>query len=196
MLVVLALTLSVATAPDELARLTSGEVLSSTRTVPGSEVPETTVRAVIDAPPEKVWAIVSDCGSYKRTMPNIAESKEVSTTPGNEQGEGSVHVCRVVADMPFPFQDLVSVNRAVHTVQPGKRWQRVWKLVEGDYELNQGTWQLEPFGVDGKKTLATYILAAKPKIPLPSAMVTTISSSKLPAMMRHLREQLHARSAP
>jgi ribosome-associated toxin RatA of RatAB toxin-antitoxin module len=176
------------------ARLAAGEIIVTTRKVPGSDVPEATVRAMIDARPEKVWAIVSDCSRYKQTMPNIADSQLLKMERGpGPGGHGDVTVCRVTADLPFPFQDLVSVTRAVHTVEPGRRWQRQWQLVEGDYERNLGMWRVEPFGADSARSLVTYVIDAKPKVLLPSALVTSISHGKLPEMMKNVRARVQER---
>jgi ribosome-associated toxin RatA of RatAB toxin-antitoxin module len=187
-IVVVLSTLSAAAA-DDAARLGAGEILVTQRDVPGSDVPEATVRAVVDAPPEKVWAIVSDCGNYKTNMPNILESKQVSSTM---TPEGEIRECRVVADLPFPFPDLVSHTRGVHTIEPGKRWQRTWKLLDGDYERNSGIWRVEPFGDDGKRSLVTYVLDAKPKVPLPSSIIKAISFGKLPEMIENVRKKVKA----
>lgn len=183
----LALLVATAGSPDE-ARLAAGEILVEGRPLPGSDVPQAVARAVVDAPPEKVWAVVSDCARYQSTMPGILESKLVSS---NRKPDGSeIRVCRVVTDLPFPFDDLVSVTRGVHVVEPGRLWQRSWTLVEGDYERNNGSWRVEPFGTDGRRSLVTYIVHAKPKMALPTSMIVAASHGKLRQMMKNLREQL------
>ena len=182
----------------ERTRLAGGEILVATRPVVGSDIPEATVRAVIDAPPEIVWSIASDCANYKTTMPSIEDSRMVSSTPATA-ADGAlateVRVCRVVAHLPFPFPNLVSLTRGVHVVEPGKRWQRTWHLVEGDYERNDGKWLIEPFGDDGKRALATYVIEAKPKIFLPASLIANVQQGKLPEMMRNLRTKSAAAAA-
>lgn len=176
----IALALLLAAAPTDVERLAAGEILVKK---PGKDAVQ--VVAVIDAPPDKVWPIVSDCARYKTTMPSIADSQMLSR-------DGDTMTCRVTADIPFPFPDLVSVTRAKHTVTPD-RYERKWTMIEGDYEKNEGSWLLEPFGPTGTQTLATYSLLARPKIPLPDAMVQRVQESRLPDMMKSLRKQVVAK---
>jgi len=168
-------------AEDREAKLDRGEVLASAESVEGTRVPLAQVEAVIDAPPEKVWAIVSDCAHYARHFNRIAASKELSR-------EGNTVTCEVTTDMPFPLSDLTSVNRAVHTVDPGKRWLREWKLLRGDYDFNQGSWELVPFRGNAQRTLARYRLHAQPKVGLPQGLVQAAQERNLPGVMHRLRE--------
>lgn len=174
----------VAAAPDaaDAARLAAGDVLVR------KPAPDTVrIIAVIDAPPEKLWAIITDCGNYKTTMPGIAAS-ELLTADGNTM------TCKVTADVPFPLPDLVSVTRVTLKVS-ADRFERTWTLVEGDYDRNEGSWLLERHGPDGKKTLATYTVNAKPRLPLPESVVKRAQESKLPDMMRSLRARVTAPAA-
>ena len=195
------LIVALAVVAKEPANLGKGDVVVTTRLIAGSPIPEATTKAVVDAAPEAIWTIISDCANYKTTMPSIEDSKQVfSGPPTAADGENAVEVrnCRVVADLPFPFPDLVSVTRGVHRVVPGKSWQRQWKLVEGDYVVNEGMWLLEPFGDTGDRTLVTYVIHAQPKIFLPDSLVTSIEESRLPEMMKNLRAKAAkvARVAP
>ncbi len=161
----------------ERARLDAGEVLvSGAPAVDGA--PASMARAVIDAPPEKVWPLVWDCSRFARTMPLIAESELVEHTANST-------LCRVVTDLPFPLPDLTSVSRAVLEVEPGVRWRRTWKMVEGDYAVNQGSFTLLPWGAG--KTLAVYQIAARPKVPVPDALLAKAQTDRLPEMMARLR---------
>lgn len=187
---VLAAAFTLAAASPDDAKLAAGEVVTSLRKVPGSDVEEATAKAVIDAAPEKVWALVSACAGYKHNMPSIVESAELSRVPAKESdGPNAVEItkCKVVADLPFPLSDLTSVTRGVHTIEPGKLWRRQWTLIEGDYTRNEGSWTLVPWG-DGTKTLATYRIHAEPKVPLPAPLMASVQQGKLPEVMKKLRE--------
>lgn len=167
----------------ERARLDTGEVLVSTGLPGASGVPANLVRAVINAPPEKVWPLVWDCSRFAQTMPAIAKSEMVEKTERST-------LCRVTADLPFPMADLLSVSRAVLTVEPGVRWHREWKMVEGDYEVNQGSFTLLPWGQG--KTLAIYRIEVRPKVPLPDWAVAKAQADRLPDMMERIRKQVAA----
>lgn len=164
----------------ERARLDRGEVLVTSVPVAGSPVPAACARAVIDAPPEKVWPVVWNCARYTQTMPSIATSELVERTATST-------LCRVVVDLPFPLPDLMSLSRAELTVEPGVRWRREWKMVEGDYDVNQGSFTLLPWG-DGK-TLAIYRVEARPKMPLPDWLLAKAQGDRLPEMMERIRKE-------
>ena len=176
-----ALPLLASAEPSRDERLEKGEVIVTSEKVAGTDMPLSQVEAVIETPPEAVWALVSNCGQYARTFDRILASEELSR-------EGNVVTCKVTTDLPFPLSDLTSVNRAVHTVEPGKRWLREWKLVQGDYEFNNGSWELLPFHGDPKRTLARYRLHAQPKVGLPQGLVRAAQGGNLPKVMTRLRD--------
>jgi hypothetical protein len=165
------------------ARLDAGEILISSKKVPGSEQPRATVMAVIDAPPIKVWNIISKCADYSRTMVRVEASKLVWK-------RGDVHRCRVTLDLPFPLSTLTATTDAVHTVVPGKKWVRSWTLVEGDFERNSGSWTLAPFDSASKRTLVIYKVHVVPKLPIPDGIRRAVQRKTLPNMIEHLRKQV------
>jgi hypothetical protein len=188
--------LSVAPGADE-AQLARGDVVASMRSVANSDVEEAIAKAVIDAPPALVWSIVSDCGKLQTWMPAVIESRLLKTeAPVAADGPTALAVlhCRVVVDVPLPFTDLVSVMRWVNAVDPGKMWRRRWTLVEGDFHSNDGDWTVLPWGSDGTKSLAIYRMHAKPRVPLPDAVLAFVQQSTLPDVMHKLRAEA-ARSA-
>lgn len=169
-------------AQTDEARLAAGEVLVTTTAVEDFPIPQAQVRGVVDAPPSEVWKLVDDCGNYRRTMPRIADSQE-------EKREGNVVICRVVADLPFPFSDLTSRTRAVHSVEPGKRYERAWEMIEGsDYLFNRGGFVLVPWGEGGQRTLVTYRALARPKMSLPKFLLEAARRRSLPQIIHRLRE--------
>ncbi len=167
------------------ARLAKGDILVATDAVEGSDVPLVTVRAVIDAPPANVWAIIQDCGNYAKTMPRITASKELSR---EGTGEHFFVDCQVTASMPFPLPSLTSHTRVEHTIEPGKKWLRRFTLIDGDYLVNDGEWTLLPYGADGTRTFFTYRLHARPKLPLPQSLVSRRQEGVLADIVKKLRE--------
>lgn len=166
---------------DRAARLERGDIIVTATPVEGSDVPMAMVEALIEAPPEDIWAVVSDCGRYQKTMPRIAKSELLKR-------EGNVVHCRVTADMPFPFGDLTSTTRGVETVVPGQRWAREWDLVKGDYVTNRGSWELTPWKADAKRTHVRYRIQAEPKLALPQSLINAAQKNALPDVIERLRE--------
>ena len=80
------------------------------------------------------------------------------------------------------------MTRAVHRVVPGKKWLRSWKLIEGDYKANVGSWTLKPY--KGGRTLVIYKNVAEPDIAIPLAIKEMARKKTLPGLMAHLRKQV------
>jgi ribosome-associated toxin RatA of RatAB toxin-antitoxin module len=180
LVVAAALTFTAANGPD--ARLAKREILVKGVAVPGSDMPRAVVKAVIDAPPDKVWALIWDCGNYENTMPRILKAEMVKQ-------QGSDTFCKVTTDLPFPLPDLTSLTRSKHVIKPGK-WHREWSLIEGDYQRVDGSWTLTPFEGDPNRTLAHYQIHAEPGLPLPKSLLALAQKNALPGMIEGMRERL------
>ncbi len=163
----------------EKERLEKGEIIVSTVAVAGYDMPKARIKAIIKATPPKVWGIIEKCNDYEKTMPRIANAKEVSR-------KGTTITCDVTVALPFPLSDLQAVTRAEHTQKNGV-FKRAWKLVRGDYKVGRGYWQLSPYG-DGQ-TLVEYEVFAVPNIPLPTFLQETAQRNSLPNMIEKLRKQ-------
>ncbi len=169
---------------DPRARLDAGEIIIKSSKVAGSGVPRIKAMGVVDAAPEAIWAVVERCADYKKTMIRTAESEELSRT-------GNIVRCRVTIELPFPLKNLTATTDAIHTVTPGKKWQRRWSLVEGDYKRNSGSWTLIPFDDAGKRTLVIYEVHAEPNVALPDSIQRLAQKKSLPDLFKHLRETIH-----
>lgn len=162
-------------------RLDRGEVVVDTQEVAGSRTPKVVVRGVVEVPPERVWAIIDDCDNYAKNLTGLKKSREISR-------QGEVVRVRVTVGMPFPLKDLTSLTEGIHTVNPGERYSRQWKLVEGDYRQNAGSWTLVPFEGDTGRTLVVYQLHAEPKIRIPKKLQLLVQKKAAPDIIRHLRK--------
>jgi len=151
-----------------------------TEKVAGSDVPFSVAEGVIDAPAAVVWSIVSDCNNYKTTMTNILSSQEISRAGDNV-------VCKVTADLPFPLPDLTSQTKAVHTVDVDKSYVRKWSLLEGDYNINEGSWSV--VAIDATHCKASYRLRVQPKMPVPDSLLTTFQNTAMPRVINNIRVQ-------
>lgn len=172
-----------ASADSAKDRLAAGEIIIKTSPVAGSSTPKLRAMAVVDAPPERVWAIIDKCDDYEKTMVRVAEAEELSR-------QGTKVRCKVTVDMPFPLSNLTAVTEATHTVKPGELWERKWKLVEGDYKVNMGSWRLAPFDDAKTRTLVVYEVVADPKITIPEGIKKAAQKKSIPELMEHLREQV------
>ena len=180
----LALTAVSARADDRTARLERGELIVEVVPRKGQSVALVKVTTVFAAPAERIWPLLDRCGDYKATMMRVAEAEELSR-------HGSTVRCRVVVEMPFPFDNITSVTEAKQTVKPGKGYRRRWRQVEGDFRVNSGQWQLTPYG-DGQRTLAVYEVIAAPKLDVPDSIRIAAQKESLPGLFAHIRRQVEA----
>ena len=171
-----------ALSPDDLRRVEAREIVVTTEPVPGHKLPRTRMVGLIQAPPEKVWAIIQDCNRYAQTMPRTLESHEL------ERNGDRVH-CKAKVDMPFPLGDLVSDTEAVHTIEPGVRYERRWTLRGGDFDANEGSWTLEPRD-GGAATLVRYQSLFVPKVSIPAWIQKWATTVTMPGMLEGLRKQV------
>jgi len=162
--------------------LDRGEILVYTRSA--ARGPEVVVKAVIDAAPERVWRLVSQCNHYRQTMLRIKAAREISR-------RDSEVICRVTVDMPFPYSDLTATTRAIHRAGP-EQYSRRWELINGDYKVNRGSWVLTPYRGDRRRTLVVYRAQAVPKAWVPDWIRRKAQQSSLPDLIRHLRGQLRS----
>jgi ribosome-associated toxin RatA of RatAB toxin-antitoxin module len=169
------LTLALLGALVPCAASASHDVVVKTVEVEGSDVPRIVVTATMDAPPEKVWAIVSDCAHYHEHMPRIAASKLLSKS-------GNTHTCEVTVEMPFPLSNLTSVTQAVHDENPAK-YSRKWKLVRGDFKMNEGSWEVWPTDASRAKSSVRYTIRAEPNSAVPQWVREKAQKKTLPEMI-------------
>ncbi len=168
-----------AAATDWMAKLDRGEIIVYSREVRNSSTREVVVKAVIDAPPQKVWPLISRCNDFTRTMPRVKKSKEISR-------KGNVMVCTTTVDMPFPYSDLTATIKAVHTLRKGY-WKRRWDYIRGDYRKYEGSWVLTHFKGSKTRTLLAYRAHAKPKAWVPDWIRRMAQKRSLPNMIKKFR---------
>lgn len=163
-------------------RLEKGEVIVTSKKVKGSSTPRIKAVGLIKAPPAKVWKIIDKCDDYERTMQRIKKADEISR-------KGNVVRCKITLKMPFPLKNVTALTEAVHTVEEGKKYRRAWKLIEGDFKRNKGSWTLTAHA-GGKHTIAVYRLLVEPKVPVPAMIQQMAQRKTLPELYQHLRKQL------
>ncbi|TNF37694.1 MAG: hypothetical protein EP329_02450 [Deltaproteobacteria bacterium] len=167
-------------------RLARGEVIVTTEPVAGTTAPRIVVRAVIDAPPAQVWDLVDKSALYMHFMPRIKKSEELTR-------DGDDVRTRVTVEMPFPLKNLTATTQARHTVEPGVRWVRAWRLESGDYRFNEGSWTLTAFDGDDARTFAQYQVHVLPKIPIPKMIQSAVQEKAMPSMIEAVRGEVRRR---
>lgn len=158
-----------------------GEVEVKSYAVAGSDAPKIVVRAVMDLPPKKIWQIVSDCAHYKDRMPRVAASEQLKVA-------GNVHTCKVTIAMPFPLSNLTAITEAVHD-ENDQGMSRRWKLVSGDYKVNEGSWEVKALDKAGTSSLVVYTVHAEPTTAVPAFIRESAQKKALPDMIERVRTE-------
>jgi ribosome-associated toxin RatA of RatAB toxin-antitoxin module len=156
-----------------------GEVQVNVYTVAGSKTPKVVVRAIVEQPPRKVWAVVSDCAHYSSRLPRVAKSRLVSKV-------GNKHTCEVTISLPFPLANLTAVTEATHE-ESESGMSRRWKLVSGDYTVNNGSWEVRPLDAAGTSSLVTYTVQAEPTTSVPDFVRMSAQKKALPELIERVR---------
>jgi carbon monoxide dehydrogenase subunit G len=169
-------------AAQDRASLSKGKIYISTHKVSGSDVPLLKMIGVVDAPPEKVWEIVSNCDKFASRLPNIEQARIVKKKGKNVR-------CKVEVDLPFPLSNLTAVTDGVHEIS-AKKWSRKWTLVSGDYARNDGSWVLTPFDDDDKRTLVVYSVHADPDTYVPDWAREKAQKSSFPDLLKRIRKEV------
>ncbi len=162
--------------------LGKGEIGVEAIDVKNSKMPKIVVKGVVDAPPAKVWEIVSDCTKYKQRMTRIKSAKLVKKT-------GDTYVCDVTVELPFPLSNLRATTNAKHVNGP-PTWSRSWTLIEGDYEQNDGSWVLQEFAGDPNRTFVVYTVHAVPNTAVPDWLRKRAQESSMPDVIKRLRTEV------
>jgi hypothetical protein len=154
------------------------------------------VKAVgmINAPPAKVWAAITDYENYKKTMPYTEVSRVISRDPdGKTLYFYSVinaplvsrrdYLIRITNESPAP-EDASGVWKSVWTCSdkgPGPQKDLVRVLV------NDGAWLLQS-KEDGHKTLATYYVYTDPGGSIPRWIANKANGTAVPNVFKSIRK--------
>jgi hypothetical protein len=175
-----------ALASDWDAALDRGEIMVYRESVRGEAETWVVMKAVIERSPLEVLRLIEDCDRYRVTMPRIRNARR------DRKGAGW-DICTVTVAMPFPYKDATATSRATSTIRDGGRTiRRDWRLLSGDYERNEGSWTLTPFGGDPRRTLAVYKAFAKPTAWVPGWIRRTAETRVLPETIERFRKVLGA----
>lgn len=143
---------------------------------------------IIDAPAQKLCAIVQDYPAYASYMPN---TKSAQVVAANEQN--------VLVDMTLelPLGKIKRYRLQLDAKQRGATCQLNWKLVPGELKIEDtiadttGYWMFTPLPANPAKSVVEYVVYADPG-PVPYGLgwiVDIMSKKSLPRTLEALRGQ-------
>jgi hypothetical protein len=137
------------------------------------------VRAVVDvdAPPQRVWRVMTDCASAKMMISTLVGCRIVE----GDQARGwdvREHVTR--RNLIFPGMRIVFRS----DYEPFSRIR--FRLVEGDLKVEQGEWRLQALD-GGRRTRVFYDNRLAVDWPVPRALVREALRKDTPKVLMNLR---------
>lgn len=129
---------------------------------------------VINAPTEKVFAVIAGYEKYPEFMKEVKEVK-TSNRKGNQ------------VDVHYKVDLMKSIKYSLRmTEEPPTKVS--WTFIEGEFmKDNKGSWALEPSG-DGQ-TKATYTIEMALGPLIPKSIVTAMVESSLPKMLEDVKRR-------
>jgi uncharacterized protein YndB with AHSA1/START domain len=165
--------------PSALARLRAGEVMIDVRADPQGATGLIEALVDIPAPPQRVWQVMVDCERSKRTIPSLKTCRVTERA-----ADGLFDVREHVVQWIWPLPSVRSVFRSDY--QP---FQRIaFRKIEGDLELLEGEWRLEPLS-GGAATRLSYRARITPGWPVPGALVRSAIEADVPKTLAALRRE-------
>jgi len=202
---------------DMAARLAKGEIIVSTKEVDGTCIKSGEMTAVVDAPPEIVWQVITDLNNFKYFMPRTMASRAVApdklqailrlkpteaeeverllgpTTmdPASCRVPGGKYTVYFYSHLNFPFPAsnrwYIIKGEQDETQAAQHLYRSSWSLVIGNLKENSGEWILEPYGA--RETKAIYRLRTDPGGCIPGFLVKQGTTNTMPQIIEAVRKR-------
>lgn len=199
------------------SRLDKGEIIVAAQDKPDSSLKRAEMTAIINAPPEIVWQIITDLNSFKFFMPRTKASMAVApeqvpeivklhptraeevekllprppVNPANYRIPGGKYTVYHYSnlDFPWPLSNRWYIVKGVNdeTRAAQHYYHLSWSLVIGNLKENSGEWILEPYGIN--QTKAIYRLVTDPGGAIPGFLVKQGTCSTMPQIIQVVRER-------
>jgi coenzyme Q-binding protein COQ10 len=135
---------------------------------------------VINAPPEKVFAVITDYEKYPEFLPEVKKVKV-------EFGAGNVKEVSYTVDIKAK----VITYTLKHTARPPD--ELAWTMVRGEMmKGNDGTWILKPVP---EGTEATYKIDLKLGALVPSMVERMLAEQSLPGLLANFKKRIESQNA-
>ncbi len=143
-------------------------------------MPEASQTIEIDAPPEAVFAVITDFPAYVDFLSEIHSTKVLEDDGVTAAVHYEVEVIKRVS------YELKFTREAPYRLS--------WTLTSSSFmKSNNGSWELEPLD-GGARTKATYTVDVEPKMFVPKAVTKMLVGSALPKTLRQFKSEVESRS--
>jgi hypothetical protein len=199
------------------SRLDKGEIIVAAQDKPDSSLKSAEMTAIINAPPEIVWQIITDLNNFKFFMPRTQASMAVApekvpeivkmkparaeevekllprtpANPANYRIPGGKYTVFHYSnlDFPFPCSNRWYIVKGMNdeTRAAQHYYHLSWSLVIGNLKENSGEWILEPYGTN--QTKAIYRLITDPGGAIPGFLIKQGTCTTMPQIIKVVRER-------
>jgi uncharacterized protein YndB with AHSA1/START domain len=169
--------------PDAERRLAAGEVLVELVPNPGGGPEEGVAMGVVDAPPERVFAALTDFAHYREWVPFVTRSDARPQADGSVLSAQSLRLPALVGNRSYKIRAVSLIDN------PGKVWSTRWAYVPGSGNVvdTRGAWTVTGFGAG--RSLATCHLFTDPGS-VPHWAMNRATRQSLPWIFDGLRQQV------
>lgn len=168
---------------SQTADLNDGEIL--VRANVDGTVTTGHIMAVVEAPADEVWAIVSDFANQDRWVPDMYDATVVSASGGTE-------VVSAKTNLPWPLADreyTLNVTDAEQAVGGVDSYVSSWTYAGGNMNENRGYWLVQPWQGSESETLVVYEFEADTGIRAPDGIERNATRRMLPGILQGLRDR-------
>ena len=162
----------------------------------GSSLKEFKGVGAIDAPPAMVERVLQDVNDYPSFMPFVAEARILSVN-----GNQAVTYQRVAFPLVSNRDYTLKIERGTLTGPAGVIYRTTWEADNDDgpaerhgvvrVKMDEGSWLLEPVGLAGATTQATYQIYTDSGGALPAFLANRGCQVAVPKLFEAIRKQVH-----
>jgi ribosome-associated toxin RatA of RatAB toxin-antitoxin module len=161
-------------------KVRAGGMESTNQPYPGSSVQWGRAVAIVDAPVEKVMAVVQDYGRYTEFMPKFEASRVLSQRGSSALLYAQVSLMRGAATIWAELKIKQRDAGATKVIEA--------KMTKGNVDVLQAVWEVTP--LDDGRTLVAFQIVVDPDLPLPTSLVNSENAKTARMTIRALRERV------
>ncbi len=161
--------------------LRDGQITSTGYKPPGQSVERGRASVVLEAPADRVIAVVQNYAQYKDFLPNFEASRVLSQRGASALVfvqvaimKGAAHIWAELKLKPRKQEG------ATHVIEA--------KMMKGNVDHMEALWEVTP--IDAQRTLVTFEIIVDPNLPLPSSLISDENRKTARKTLRALRERV------
>jgi ribosome-associated toxin RatA of RatAB toxin-antitoxin module len=163
---------------EQLSQLEQGDILVAVDKADGPARGTVEATILIDAPAQRIWKVMIDCGEIPTFVPGVQACKVLDSGENWEVIRHDVKWIWLFPRLSYVFKARYQPNRQIHFTRIG-----------GDLREMRGSWQLTPIK-RSNSTLVRYRVYLDPGFLIPQWLVRNALKSDLPAVLVALRTKV------